>query len=135
MVEAEEHATFWAIEYAMRLPSPDGESRGLLCVPLPWEEGDQIGAAVMIFESRVLARAGLYHYLALIGVEKNADAPYRLLPLGVRDLTRILETRPEGGFECVAVNPILSRYFPEEDGHLVCFPTQEFIEALASRVG
>lgn len=50
----------------------DGESSGLLCVPLPWEEGDNTGAAVMIYESRALAQAGLDHYLALPVLGTNA---------------------------------------------------------------
>lgn len=77
----------------------DGESSGLLCVPLPWEEGDNIGAAVMIYESRALAQAGLDHYLALTGAASSPCSPYHLLPLGVRELVGVLETRPEVGFE------------------------------------
>ena len=58
---------FWAIEYA-RSPSPGGtQGSGLLCMPLPWEEGGTVRAAVMVYESRPLAEAGLDHYLAWTG--------------------------------------------------------------------
>jgi hypothetical protein len=124
----EKDPTFWTIEYVMNLP--EGDTSGLLCAPLPWEEGDTVGAAVMVYESRALAQVGLDHYLALIGAASGPASPYHLLPLGVRELVEILEMRPEEGFERVALNPIVSRYFPEAAGHSPAMPTDDFIKAL-----
>lgn len=103
----------WAIEY-VRSPNTQWEDSGLLCVPLPWEEGECIQAAPMIFESQPLAEAGLEHYLLW---SDQRPSSYRLLPLTAQELIEILETRPEGGgFDRVAINPILSRYFRDAVG-------------------
>ena len=118
----------------MRLPAPEPEVSGLLCVPLPWEEGDRIEAAAMIFESQALAQAGLDHYVARVGAVKGFGSPYRLLPLRPRDLIQILETRPESGFDHVAINPILSRHFPEADGYSAGLSTEEFVEVLKDKL-
>jgi hypothetical protein len=84
---------FWAIEYA-RSPSPGGtQGSGLLCMPLPWEEGQTIRAAVMVYESRPLAEAGLGHYLAWTEQE---PASYSLVGLWAEELAEILEGSPEG---------------------------------------
>lgn len=128
--DTEQAATFWAIEYA-RYPSPDGEDCGLLCMPLPWEDGDTIRAAVALFESRSLASAGLDHYLALT---EQPPASYHLVPLGCRELIEVLEARPENGFDYVAVNPIFSRYFPDTASYSVGTRTTDFIEALKRTV-
>lgn len=123
--------TFWAIEY-VRSPSPEGESRGLLCMPLPWEDGDTIQAAVAIFESRSLAGSGLDHYLAWTG---QNPISYHLTPLEPQELIEILETRPEGeGFDHVAVNPIFSRYFRGIVSYSVGSGTEDFIEVLKRTV-
>lgn len=123
--------TFWAIEY-VRSPSPEGESCGLLCIPLPWEEEETIRAVVAIFESQPLAIAGLEHYL--YRTEQN-PASYHLLPLTAQELIEILETRPEGGgFDHVAVNPIFSRYFRDTVSYSVGSGTEDFIEAIRRTV-
>jgi hypothetical protein len=119
---------FWAIEYA-RSPSPGGTpASGLLCMPLPWEEGGTIRAAVMVYESRPLAEAGLRHYLAWTGQE---DASYSLLELPVEELAHILEGSPEG-FDRVAMNPIVSLHFPEAEGYSAGLRTEEFVAELKS---
>jgi hypothetical protein len=119
---------FWAIEYA-RSPSPGGtQASGLLCMPLPWEEGGTIRAAVMVYESRPLAEAGLRHYLAWTGQE---DASYSLLELPVEELAHILEGSPEG-FDRVAMNPIVSLHFPEAEGYSAGLRTEEFVAELKS---
>jgi hypothetical protein len=119
---------FWAIEYA-RSPSPGGtQGSGLLCMPLPWEEGETIRAAVMVYESRPLAEAGLGHYLAWTGQE---DASYSLLELPAEELAEILEGSPEG-FDRVAINPIVSLHFPEAEGYSAGLRTEEFVAELKS---
>lgn len=124
-------AAFWAIEHVMRRPGGE-ESSGLLCLPLPWEEGERIEGAVAVFESRALAEAGLRHYLARTGGTLPGGRPdpsYRLLALGPRELAGVLEARPQG-FERVVVNPILSRRFPAAEGYSAGIPTDDFLEAL-----
>src|SRR5215211_2972061 len=116
---------FWAIEYA-RSPSPGRTQSGLLCVPLPWEEGETVRAAVMVHESRPLAEAGLGHYLAWTGQE---PASYSLLGLPAEELAQILEGSPEG-FDRVAINPILSLHFPEAEGYSAGLRTEEFVAEL-----
>ena len=117
---------FWAIEYA-RNPSPGGtQESGLLCMPLPWEEGGTVRAAVMVYESRPLAEAGLEHYLAWTGQE---DASYSLLGLWAEELAEILEESPEG-FDRVAINPIVSLHFPEAEGYSAGLRTEEFVAEL-----
>jgi hypothetical protein len=117
---------FWAIEYA-RSPSPGGtQGSALLCMPLPWEEGETIRAAVMVYESRPLAEAGLGHYLAWTGQE---DASYSLLGLSAEELAKILEGSPEG-FDRVAINPIVSLHFPEAEGYSAGLRTEEFVAEL-----
>jgi hypothetical protein len=117
---------FWAIEYA-RSPSPgETQASGLLCMPLPWEEGGTIRAAVMVYESRPLAEAGLDHYLAWTGQE---DASYSLLELWAEELAEILEGSPEG-FDRVAMNPIVSLHFPEAEGYSAGLRTEEFVAEL-----
>jgi hypothetical protein len=123
-------ATFWAIEH-LRSPSPEGESGGLLCMPLPWGEGETIRAALMIYESRVLAEEGLKHYLAR--TEQNPHS-YGVLALSAEDLVEILEGRPEG-FERVAINPILSRYFPDGEGYSAGFGMEDFVDDLKKLAG
>ena len=118
---------FWAIEY-VRSPDPRGESCGLLCMPLPWDEGEIIRAAVAIFESRPLAEAGLDHYLAWT---EQDPASYHLLRLTAPELIEVLETRPEGaGFDHIALNSILSRYFRGTVGYSEGLYTEDFIESL-----
>jgi hypothetical protein len=117
---------FWAIEYA-RSPSPGGtQGSGLLCMPLPWEEGETIRAAVMVYESRLLAEAGLEHYLAWTGQE---DASYSLVGLSAEELAQILEGSPEG-FDRVAINPIVSLHFPDAEGYSAGLRTEEFVAEL-----
>jgi hypothetical protein len=116
---------FWAIEYA-RSPNPGGIQNGLLCMPLPWEEGETVRAAVMVYESRPLAEEGLDHYLAWTGQD---GASYSLLELPAEELAEILEGSPEG-FDRVAINPILSLYFPEAEGYSAGLRTEEFVAEL-----
>jgi len=126
--EAADDVVFWAIEYAMN-PSSEERSCGLLCMPLPWDEGEIIQAALMIFESRTLAKAGLEHYLAWTGQDHTSS--YRLLPLTSRELIEILEARPEGGgFDYVAINPIMSLYFRSTVGYSAGSRTDDFINDL-----
>jgi hypothetical protein len=121
---------FWAIEYA-RSPSPGGtQGSGLLCMPLPWEEGETIRAAVMVYESRPLAEAGLGHYLAWTGQD---PASYSLLGLWAEELAEILEGSPEG-FDRVAINPIVSLHFPEAEGYSASLRTEEFVAELKKAV-
>jgi hypothetical protein len=118
---------FWAIEYA-RNPSPGGtQGSGLLCVPLPWEEGETVRAAVMVYESRPLAEAGLDHYLAWTGQD---SASYSLVGLPAAELAEILERSPEG-FDRVAINPIVSLHFPDAEGYSAGLRTEEFVAELA----
>ena len=117
---------FWAIEYA-RSPSPGGtQESALLCMPLPWDEDETIRAAVMVYESRPLAEAGLGHYLTWTGQE---DASYSLLELPAEELAEILEGSPEG-FDRVAINPIVSLHFPEAEGYSAGLRTEEFVGEL-----
>jgi hypothetical protein len=123
---------FWAIEYA-RNPSPGGtQESGLLCMPLPWDEGQTVRAAVMVYESRPLAEAGLDHYLAWTG-QDGASSSYSLLELCAEELAEILEGSPEG-FDRVALNPILSLYFPEAEGYSAALRVEEFVAELRRRV-
>jgi hypothetical protein len=117
---------FWAIEYA-RSPSP-GETQGsaLLCMPLPWDEDETIRAAVMVYESRPLAEAGLDHYLAWTGQD---SASYSLVGLWAEELAEILQGSPEG-FDRVALNPILPLHFPEAEGYSAGLRTEEFVAEL-----
>ena len=119
---------FWGIEYE-RVPNPRGDPPGLLTVPLPWA-GDEraIGSAVLVFETRELARTGLEHSLALTGASTRG---YGLRPFTPQELADVLEERPEGGgFEHVALNPIPSRYFPGADAYSAGWPTDEFVAEL-----
>ena len=117
---------FWAIEYA-RSPSPGGtQGSGLLCVPLPWNEGETIRAAVMVYESRPLAEAGLEHYLAWTG---QNPASYSLLGDPAEELAEILQGSPEG-FDRVAINSILSLHFPEAEGYSAGLRTEDFVAEL-----
>jgi hypothetical protein len=71
--------------------------------------------------------------LARVGGAQGPRCPYRLVEVGGEELVGILEARPEG-CERVAINPILSRHFPESDGYSAGFPTDEFIAVLKSRL-
>ena len=117
---------FWAIEYA-RSPSPGGtQGSGLLCMPLPWDEGGTIRAAVMVYESRPLVEAGLEHYLAWTG---QAPASYSLVGLPAEELAKILEGSPED-FDRVAINPIVSLHFPDAEGYSAGLRTEDFVAEL-----
>jgi hypothetical protein len=119
---------FWAIEHA-RSPSPRGtQGSGLLCMPLPWDEDETIRAAVMVYESRPLAEAGLGHYLAWTGQE---PASYSLVGLPAEELAEILEGSPEG-FDRVAMNPIVSLHFPEAESYSAGLRAEEFVAELKS---
>jgi len=107
-----EDATLWTIAHA-RNPAPAGEPSALLCLPLPWDEGGTVQAAVLVYESRALAEAGLEHYRARTGQD---DRSYDLMAFSARELVRILREAPEG-FDRVAINPVLSLYFPGADGY------------------
>jgi hypothetical protein len=119
----------WAIEYA-RSPNPGGTQSGLLCVPLPWDEGGTVRAAVMVYESRPLAEAGLEHYLAWTGQD---TASYSLLELPAEELAEILEGSPEG-FDRVAINPILSLHFRDAEGYSAGLRTEDFVAELKKAV-
>lgn len=121
--------TFWGIEYE-RSPNPAGEPGALLAVPLPWDEDDgyEIRAAVLVYETRDLARTGLEHYLVRSGA---AAYSYGLLPFAAPELADVLEARPEGGgFDHVALNPVPSRYFPDTISYTTGWTTEEFVAAL-----
>ncbi|HKH12440.1 MAG TPA: hypothetical protein VKA73_14970 [Rubrobacter sp.] len=107
-----EDVTLWTIAYA-RNPAPAGESPALLCLPLPWDEGETVQAAVLVYESRALAEAGLAHYQARTGQDHHS---YSLMAFSARELAEILREGPEG-FDRVAINPILSLYFPGAEGY------------------
>lgn len=100
-------------------------------MPLPWAEGDRIESAILLFESQPLAEAGLDGYLFRAGVGEGRASSYRLMPFTPSELVSFLETRPPGGgFEHVAINPIVSRYFRDAVGYSAALSTEEFIEAL-----
>lgn len=111
----------WAIRYERR-PAPAWEPPALLCVPLPWDEGETVRAAVLVYESRALAEAGLWHYLARTGENGRS---YSVMAFSARELAAILEDGPEG-FDHVAINPILSLYFPNAEGYSAGLSTGDF---------
>ena len=120
---------FWGIEYE-RVPNPTGEPSSLLAVPLPWDEGDgdTIRAAVLVYETRGLARVALEHYLLRSGA---AAYSYGLLPFATHELADVLEARPEGGgFDHVALNPVTSRHFADTISYTSGWTTDEFVAAL-----
>ncbi len=122
-------AVFWAIGWS-RNPDPDGQNIGLLSLPLPWDEGETLRAAVLVFESRPLAEAGLDHYLALTD---EPPSSYGLLRFAAPELVSVLEDRPEGGgFDRVALNPVPSRYFPGAVTYSAGWLTEEFVADLQS---
>jgi hypothetical protein len=122
-------ATLWAIEWA-RSPNPAGDARGLLSMALPWEEGDAVRAAVLVYESWPLAEAGLEHYLAVTGEHPSSYGVRRFSP---SELIAALEGRPEGGgFDRVALNTIPSRLFPEAVSYSAGWPTEDFVAHLES---
>jgi hypothetical protein len=117
-----EDVTLWTIEYS-RNPAPAGEPPALLCLPLPWDEGETVRAAVLVYESRTLAEAGLEHYLVRTGQDGRS---YGLAQFTVCELAEILREGPEG-FDRVAVNPILSLHFPDAEGYSAGLRTEEFV--------
>ena len=121
--------TFWGIEYE-RNPNPTGEPSSLLAVPLSWDErdGHTIRAAVHVYETRGLARAGLEHYLLRSGA---AAFSYGLLPFAAHEHADVLEARPEGGgFDHVALNPVPSRHFEDTISYTTGWTADEFVAAL-----
>ena len=125
-----EDVTLWAIAYARR-PNPAGDSIGLLSVPLPWEEGETVRAAVLVYESRTLAEAGLEHYLARTGQDARS---YSLMSFSGRELAGVLEDGPEG-FDRVAINPILSLHFPGAEGYSAGLRREEFASEIERAAG
>lgn len=117
-----EDVTLWTIKYS-RNPAPAGEPTALLCLPLPWDEGETVRAAVLVYESRALAEAGLEHYLARTGQDGRS---YGLAEFSARELAEILRQGPEG-FDRVAVNPILSLHFPDAEGYSAGLRTEDFV--------
>jgi hypothetical protein len=81
-----EDATLWTVAYT-RNPGPTLESSALLCMPLPWDEGETVQAAVLVYESRALAEAGLEHYQARTGQD---DRSYNLMAASASELAEIL---------------------------------------------
>ena len=122
-----EDVTLWTIAYA-RNPAPAGEASSLLCLPLPWDEGETVRAAVLVYESRALAEAGLEHYRARTGQD---DRSYGLMAFSARELAEILREAPEG-FDRVAINPILSLYFPGAEGYSAGLRTEELAAEIES---
>ena len=117
-----EDVTLWTIEYS-RNPAPAGEPPALLCLPLPWDEGETVRAAVLVYESRTLAEVGLAHYLVRAGQDGRS---YGLAQFTACELAEILREGPEG-FDRVAVNPILSLHFPDAEGYSAGLGTEEFV--------
>lgn len=126
---ATEDVTLWVIAYA-RDPNPADEPPALLSVPLPWDEGDTVRAAVLVYESLALAEAGLGHYLARTGQDGGCYSP---VALSGRELATILEEAPEG-FGWVAINPILSLHFPDVEGYSAGLRTEDFAAEIGSAV-
>ena len=122
-----EDVTLWTIAYT-RNPGPTVEPSALLCMPLPWDEGETVQAAVLVYESRALAEAGLEHYQARTGQD---DRSYSLVAFSARELMGILREAPEG-FDRVAINPILSRYFPGADGYSAGLRAEELAAEIES---
>jgi hypothetical protein len=124
-----EDVTLWAIAY-VRSPNPAGEPPALLSMPLPWDEGKTVRAAVLVYESFALAEAGLEHYLART---RLGGGSYSLMAFSGKELVRILEDAPEG-FDRVAINPILSLHFPGAEGYAAGLRTEDFAAEIESAV-
>lgn len=119
----------WVIEFVMD-PATEENRTHLLFAPLPWTEGDRIEAALMVFESRQLAEAGLQHYLAWTAPEAE-DPSYFLLPLEPWELLEMLQrSTPEDGVTHVTLNPILSRHFETAEGYSALYGVGDFIHDL-----
>jgi hypothetical protein len=127
---SEEGVTLWAIAHE-RSPNPTGEPTVLLAMPLPWEAGESVRAAVLVYESLALAEAGLEHYLARTGQDGRSYAP---MAFPGRELAEIIGEGPEG-FGWVAINPILSLRFPNAEGHSAGLRVEEFAAEIASAKG
>jgi hypothetical protein len=82
-----------------------------------------VRAAVLVYESRALAEAGLAHYLLRTGQDGRS---YGLAEFSACELADILRESPEG-FDRVAVNPILSLHFPDAEGYSAGLRTEEFV--------
>jgi hypothetical protein len=109
-------------------PNATGEPTSLLSVPLPWDEGETVRAAVRVYESLQLAEAGLGHDLARSGQDGRSYAP---MAFSGRELAGRLEGGTRG-FGWVTINPILSLHFPDIEGHSVALSTEDFAAEIRS---
>ena len=125
-----QHTYLWVIEFIMD-PASEAKDFNLLFAPMPWTDCAHIEAALMVFESRELAEAGLEHYLARTAPEAEDCASYHLLSLAAWELLDMLEATPrEYGLTHVTINPIISRYFENVEGCSALYDVGAFMDDL-----